>query len=197
MYKGFILTVFFLSLQSILLSQNLTSPVITITPTGAKTLHDFQSNASPMQIAFDKDRGYVHSVYMATSYSDTNFTGMITVYFFSSDEGITWEYNGNLTPVLTRYPSIAISSEENAMIGVHSQIWGNPRAQFYYDAFPGLGAFFLLQPALVPSYQTLYPRFVITENISNPVKFVFVCSNGSDTAFRNYSNSLISDIFGQ
>ena len=174
MIKGFILVILFFGFQSFLLSQNKTSTVISIIPTGAKTLHDYQSNASPMQIAFDKETGYVHSVYMATSYSDTNFSGMQTVYFFSSDEGITWSYIANLTPILTRYPSITISSEGNALIGVHSQIGGNLRVQFFYDALPGLGSFFLLQPALIPSYQTMYPRFVFTENVSNPVKFVFV-----------------------
>lgn len=163
-----------------------------------RNYYELESNGTPLQIWQDPaDRNNIHAVYTFSD-EETGWTNRTIQYFFSSDRGATWSFIGNV-PSIGRagFGTITGLSTGSALIGSHTNIGSssNVRAQFFADAFPGLGSFTHLDPG-GESNKYMWPRVVATLNTTLVNKFVFTAStSGADSAFYGIGTSLTSSNF--
>lgn len=148
----------------------------TFIPTGAATIYDLQSMATPIQIIQDKNNtNNIHAVYTVSPYNDsTDFPHRTVKYYFSSDKGQTWNLAADFLQVSkSGFPSLSIMSNGNAII---SLLGGTPKKTYtFVDAFPGLGSFAELGSA--PCFGS-WPQIVSSESISQTRKFHIINSVG-------------------
>ncbi|MBN8569560.1 MAG: T9SS type A sorting domain-containing protein [Ignavibacteria bacterium] len=165
----------------------------------SRNFYDLQSNATPVQIWQDPiNQNNIHALYMFSSDPGTAWADRTMQYFFSSDRGVTWEFISNV-PAEGRsgYGMITGTATGQAFVGLHTAVGANTnlRAQFYIDAFPGLGSFTNLDPGGdVSKYQ--WPRVIMTQPASLINRYVFVASSSEeDSAFVNVGTSTLSSSF--
>lgn len=163
-----------------------------------RNYYELESNGTPMQIWQDPaNRNNIHAVYTFSA-QETGWVDRTIQYYFSSDRGATWSFIGNVpTAGRAGFGTITGLSTGSALIGSHTNIGSstNIRAQFFADAFPGLGSFTHLDPG-GENNKYMWPRVIATLNTTLANKFVFTAStSGADSAFYGIGTSLTSSNF--
>lgn len=169
-----------------------------------RNYYDIQSNGSAMQIWQDPNNlDNIHAVYMLSNDPGTTWPDRAMQYYFSSNRGSSWTYLGN-APAAGRsgYGMITGMPTGEAIIALHGGFGAttNVRTQIFFDAFPGLGSFTILDAGGVANKYS-WPRFVLTQASSPTNKFVFMASSLSlsggneDSCFMNIGTSFTASAF--
>jgi len=161
---------------------------------GVTSYYDMQSNAVVDHIAQDPNTpSNIHAILMSAQ--DQGFADRTIRYSFSSDGGATWNNLSNVPASGERsgFGNLSLFSDGVAIIGNHSNVGGgSTRAQFFVDAFTGLGSFTLLDPGMGNTGGAIWPKLTSMSGATTAdPRFVFVASiSGQDSTFRNsYSSS--------
>ncbi len=162
------------------------SVTATFTDMGARTIYDFCSNASPLNVWQDPTNPYnIHAVIIHNPPGDPSFLLRRSKYYLSTDKGVTWTYIAEVPFLRSGFPSIDGFSDGSALIVNHSTDGGGvQRAQAYKDLAPGIGSFTRLDAPGNNAY--IWPRAISTTSIALSNKFIMIASiNGQDTTRRN------------
>ena len=113
-------------------------------------------------------------------------------YFFSSDNGATWTFLGDVpSSGRSGFPAISGFTNGAAIIANHNDNNGtSTRAKLYFDAGPGFGVFSERDPGDSLGGQSIWPRVVGKEMN----KMIFATSiNGAVLSYTNsYNNGIFS-----
>jgi hypothetical protein len=177
---------FMKSISHAKLSPDSWSVTTTYTPIGCASIYDLCSNGSPVQIW--QDPATPDNIHIAVVYAPlgdgTSFPNRRTKYFFSSDRGVTWTYMTDVpTGIKSGFPTITGCSDGAALVGNHTTDGAaNTILHAYKDAFAGTGSFTNLYPtdANTTTSQPIWPRFIMTSNLSLSTKFVAVASQSGN-----------------
>jgi hypothetical protein len=108
----------------------------------------------------------------------------VTKYYFSSDRGVTWAFQGNVNERKSGFCSVMVASDGTAFICNHGSTNTNTstRVLLYQDAVPGIGVFTLIDP---PNNSYFFGRFCLTSSITSPIKVILIAQNPltNDTTF--------------
>lgn len=168
------------------LSPNDWSVTTTFTPIGCSTIYDLCSNGSPVQIWQDPSTpDNIHIAVVHAPLGDgTSFPTRRTKYYYSSDRGTTWTYMTDVpTGIKSGFPTITGCSDGTALVGNHTTDGAtNTILHAYKDAFAGTGSFTNLYPpdANTTTSQPIWPRLVMTSNLSLSNKFLAVGSQSGN-----------------
>jgi len=183
MKKIFSIFAFLLMLTGISYAQNWNAQFIN---TGATTIYDLASNSSPQWIAQDPvTPGNIHIVMMYVPLGDpSTYPNRRSRYYFSSNEGLGWEFISNVNERKSGFPSIMVASDGAAVICNYGTTSNNTtlRTLLYHDALPGIGSFILYD---APNNPYFFGKFCLTSDITLPTKFI-VMGQGmtSDSTMR-------------
>ncbi len=171
----------------------------TFIPTGATTIYDMQSMATPSHIVQDRNNpDYIHAVYMSSPYYDTTFTERTVKYLLSTDRGLTWHLVNNIPLYGTDFPVISLLSTGVPVISLNFTQGSVRKIISYVDVFPGLGCFISLG---TPSCGGAFPVMTTSNHITQNNKFHILTSSGFTSALSVTNPSYtpcvpIPDIFG-
>ena len=147
-------------------------------------MYDLCSNGTGHSIGMNPSTGSLHYAHMFDPLGDDVATSpnRRTKYYFSSDNGATWEFKTNVPDVRSGYAVVEFTPDGIEMIASHTADGQGSvaPAQVYIDAGEGLGVFSRICPPLVGGVK-IWPRLVATDNVANPNKLIMVTSINSTT----------------
>lgn len=121
--------------------------------TGLTGFYDYQTNGECKHYIYRFNSTTLHAVYMTASDSlNPNLTRR-TKYAFSTNDGGTWQYVGEVPTIRSGFPSLTCKNEGSAVVGSHYQPGSYLAGFINIDAAPGVGVFTATQ---VP-YNLLWP----------------------------------------
>ncbi len=149
-----------------------------IAVTGASGFYDYQTNGECKHYIFRYSPDNLSAIYTVSTDSLDLSNSRRTVYCYSTNEGTTWEYTGQVPFGLrSGFPSMTVLGTGEAVISNHHLVFGITRGSLHIDVAPLAGTF--------AQYTTPY-------NIAWPGSSVL--SNGTImVAGSTYHNSLATD----
>lgn len=155
---------------------------------GIYTVYDLQSNGVPQQIWQDPIMPqFIHAVVMYSTVP--GFATRGSMYFFSSDYGVTWVALGDV-PAAARsgFPAITGLLNGSAVVINHNNSNSTTtHVKLYYDAGPGFGLFTELDPGVSVHGDPIWGHALALTN--NNIAFVSSI-NGQVYSYTNTVTSL-------
>jgi hypothetical protein len=159
--------------------------------TGAQTINDLISYGSPHYIEQDpRNPAYMHAVLVSAPLGDSvSMPNAKTVYYFSSDAGMSWDFLTNVNNSKSNICSVTLKNDGSAFVCNQSKYINSiTRVLLYEDAFSGLGSF----STIVPAYGNfLYGRVCLTSDLSSNLRVILLgLSSFGDTLYKTigYNN---------
>lgn len=108
-----------------------------IAVTGASGFYDYQTNGECKHYIFRFSQDNLSAIFTISTDSLNINNSRRTVYCFSTNDGITWEYGDQIPPgIRSGFPSMTVTGTGEAVISNHHLVSGITRGVLYKDVAP-------------------------------------------------------------